>query len=295
MKFIENIKFSIYNPEHYKEILNKPFSFSLRYFLSLAVLIAVISTIVFSFSILPKFNKFVAEVSPKILNYYPENLEVTVKSGKVSTNVPEPYFIKLPSDFKNSDQGDGIEPPIEKMDNLLVIDTRSPLTAELFRSYKTAALLGYDSFAYDDNGAIKIQPLDQSINGVVTKEKVSAVLNKVMPFVKVLPLVLVPIVFVGVWLGIVLGNLIYLIFGAFMIWIFARIIKKDFSYGKSYQIGLHAITIGVILEATIFWFYPNLEFSFLFTIIMLAVIWVNFSSSSNVSLPEQKDANNTSL
>ncbi len=286
MKLLENIKSSIYSPSYYKEILNKPFSYSFRYFLSLMGLVALVATIVFSVSVLPEINKFINEISPKVMDYYPDNLEVTVKSGKVSTNVAEPYFIKLPAEFKNSDQGAGIEPPIEKMDNLLVIDTASPITLDLFRNYKTFVLLSRDSVAYDDNGAMKIQPLDQEINGVVTKAKVSAALDKVMPYLKILPAILAPIMFIFVFFGFIVGNLIYLVFGAFVIWLAVKAMKREFTYGKSYQIGLHAITLGVILEATIFTIYPNFEFPLLFTILMLAIVIVNLKSSADAEAPQ---------
>lgn len=290
MKFLANIKSSIYNPAYYSEILNKPFSSSLGYFLSLAVMIALLATIIFSFSALPKFNKVVDEIAPKALNYYPDNLEVAVKSGKVSTNVPEPYFIKMPADLKNTDQRTGARTQTGELENLLVIDTKNPITIDLFNNYKTAAVLGYDSFAYYDNGAMKIQSLDQSINGVATKAKFAEMLNQFMPYLRVASFILVPIMFIFLFFGFIVGNLIYLIFGAFMIWIAASAMKINLTYGKSYQIGLHAITLGVILEATVFYFYPSLEFTFLFTIIMLAIVWMNFkpAAGASVPLPEQK-------
>lgn len=253
-------------------------------------LIAVIATIAFSFLILPKFNKFVNEGVPKILNYYPDNLEVTVKAGKVSTNVPEPYFIKLPAEFKDGNKGTGTQPAAKDIENLLVINTKTPITIDLFNNYKTAAVLGYDSFAYYDNGAMKIQPMDQTFNGVVNKTKFSEMLYKIMPYLKISSFVLLPVVFIFSFMGFALGYLLYLIFGALFIWIMVKAMKKDLGYGKSYQLGLHAITLGVILEATVFWFYPNLEFPFLFTFLMLAIVLVNLKPSvgADVPLPEEK-------
>jgi len=283
MQFLEKIKSSIYNPSYYNEILNKPFSYSLRYFLSLAGLIALIATITFSFSALPKMNKFINEIGPSVLKYYPDNLEVMVKNGKVSTNVQEPYFVKMPAEFKNAGQGienksTNTSSDLSKLDNLAVIDTKSPLTMDLFRNYNTLFLLSYDSIAYYDNNAIKIQSLDKTFNGVVTKAKVSAALNEVKPFLKIIPLALLPIVLIFSFIGFIFGNLIYLIFGAFIIWLALKAMKRNLGYGKAYQIGLHAITLGVILEATIFYFYPSLEFPFFSTLLMLAIIWMNIKN-----------------
>lgn len=285
MQFLNNVKSSIYNPAYYAEILNKPFSYSLRYFLSLAALLSLIATIVFSFNNLPEMNKVISGIDANVLKYYPDNLEVTVKNGIVSTNVPEPYFIKTPaefgSEFKGSNnQSTRTSPDLSKIENLVVIDTVSPLTIDLFKSYKTFALISRDSVAYYDNNAVKIQSLDQEVNGVVTKAKVSEVLAMVMPFIKILPLALVPVVLIFSFIGFIFGNMIYLIFGAFVIWVFAQITKKSWSYGKSYQIGLHAITLGVILEATVFYFYPSWEFPLLFTILALAIVWINLKNSS---------------
>jgi len=279
MKLCQNIKSSIYNPAYYNEILSKPFSYSLKYFLSLVCLVALIATIIFSFSTLPKINKFINEIGLKALSYYPDNLEITVKNGKVSTNVSEPYFIKIPAELKNSNRGTITKPAAGEIENLLVVDTKNPATIDLFNGYKTAALLSRDSFAYYDNGAVKIQPLRQEFNGVITKAKVSMAVNKITPYLKILPIVLAPIIFIFSFIGFVLTKLIYLIFGALIIWIILKAMKKDAGYGKAYQLGLHAITLGVILEAVVFRFYPNLEFPFLFTFLMLVVFWSNFGFS----------------
>lgn len=288
MEFLENIKSSIYNPVFYKELLAKPFSFSLKYFLSLMGLIALIMTIVFALSALPEINAAINQLMPKILNYYPDGMEITVKSGKVSTNVSEPYFIKMPVELKSSEQDSKDKPvenvsDVEEADNLLVIDTISPLTVDLFKNYKTAVLLSGDSVIYYDNEAIKIQSLDKSWNGVVTKAKFSQGLDKIMPYIKLLPLGLPPIVFVVIFFGLIFGNLLYLIFGAFAIWLAAKIRKRSLSYGKAYQIGLHAIALGVILEVAIFSSYPALEFPLFPTLLMLAIYWINLKPLSGIN------------
>lgn len=292
MKFIDNIKSGVYNPAYYSEVVNKPFSYSFKYFLSLMGLLALIATVLFSFTALPDVIDFVNGFESKALGYYPGELEIVIKDGKVATNVQEPFFIKMPVELKDANKdlenksAEAVPKP-EEMENLLVIDTKSPLTVDLFKSYKTAALLGVDSFIYyKDNSVVNIQSLSQASDVVINKAKVSSLLGEFMPYIKALPIILVPIVFIGVLVGSTLGYLIYLIFGAFAIWLLAMIKNKKLKYAKAYQIGLHAITFGVILESTIFWFYPVLEFRFLFTILMLAVVWMNlksFFAASDVS------------
>lgn len=286
MQFLKNIKSSIYDPIYYKEMLNKPFSYSLRYFLSLMALASLAAALFFSISAVPGINKVISEIEPKVLTYYPDELEITVKNGVVSTNVPEPFFIKMPAelkgDVKEMKSGSaGSGPNFSKIDNLVAIDTASPLTIDLFNSYKTFVLIGHNSVAYYDNSAVKIQPMDQSADGVVTKAKVSSAWNEIMPYIKLVPYILVPIVFFGSFLGSIIGYLIYLIFGAAVIWLAAKAAKRELAYGKSYQAGLHAITLGVILDFTLFWFFPGLQVPFFFTFLMVVTVWVNLNFASN--------------
>lgn len=288
MKFLKNIKSSIYNSAYYSEILNKPFFYSLKYFLFLLCLIALIATIIFSFSTLPKINKVIREISSGVLNYYPEKLEITVKNGIVSTNVSEPYFIKAPAEFKNGSKRSNNKTIKNEIDNLLVIDTQPPLNLDAFKNYKTFVLISRDSIAYrNSNEAMKIQFLNQEFNGVITKTKVSSALNGIIPYLKVIPFILVPLVFVGSILGSIFKYLIYLIFGALVIWIMAKAMKRNLGFGKAYQVGIHAITPGVILEATVFRFYPNLEFPLFFTLLMFATVWINLKFLPDASIPVQ--------
>jgi hypothetical protein len=289
MKLIDDIKSSVYNPAFYSEVLNKPFSYSLKYLVSLMGLLALVATILFSIFTLPDIIKYINEFESRALSYYPGELEITIKDGKVTTNVTEPYFIKMPKEFKNTNsdfnnKSAETAPKADEMENLLVIDTKSPLTVDLFKGYKTAALLGADSFIYyKDNGVVNIQPLSQASDVVINKAKVSLIVGGLMPYIKALPVILVPVVFIVMLAGLILSKLFYLIFGAFLIWLLAMMKNKKLEYKKAYQIGLHAITLGVVLESTIFWFYPVLEFPFLFTILMLAVVWVNLKSFFAVS------------
>ncbi len=294
MKIIDDIKSSVYNPAYYSEVVNKPFSYSFKYFLSLMGFLALIATVLFSFTALPDIIGFINGFESKALGYYPNELEVTIKDGKVSTNVEEPYLIKMPAEFKNinavsNNKSAEAVPKPEEMENLLVIDTKSPLTVDLFRSYKTTALLGADSFIYyKGNGVVNIQSLSKVSDVVINKAKVSLIVGELMPYIKALPVILVPVVFIFMLAGLISSKLFYLVFGAFAIWLLAMIKNKKLKYIKAYQIGFHAITLGVILESTIFWFYPVLEFPFLFIIIMLIVVWINlksFFAASDILVP----------
>ena len=84
MELFNNIKNSIYSPKFYQDLLAKPFSFSVRYFVLLALIVSLIGTINFSFTVFPAIKLFVDDLGPKIINYYPNDLQLTINKGQVS-------------------------------------------------------------------------------------------------------------------------------------------------------------------------------------------------------------------
>lgn len=296
MQLFNKIKSNIYDPVYYSEVLKEPFSSSLRYLLSLLLLLSLIGTIIFSAATLPELNTVMREIGPNVLKYYPDELEIAVKNGKVSTNVEEPYYIRIPDELKNEfkkseNRQDQNAPDLAKMDNLIVIDTKSNITFDVFKNYKTFAVLAADSIIIYDNGAMKVQPLDQQVNGVLDKAKVAGVLSELSPYINIIPYALVPIVFFGSYLGSTLGYLLYMLFGAFVIWIAAQAVKKPMDYAACFKVGLHAITFGAILEFTLFWFYPQFQIPFFFTFLMVVVVWINlnFASDAGNVLPANEN------
>lgn len=235
MELFKKIKNSIYNPNYYSELIEKPFSYSLKYYLVFTLLIAFLGMIILSFTAVPSIKSFLDTVGSDILNQYPNELEIVIKNGKASTNVSEPYFVAASEEWKGGEK------------NIFVIDTKNPFSIEGFKNYQTECLLTQDSLAcYDENGTIKITSLAQIPNFTLNKDTVSSFFNKITPFFKLT----YPIFIIGAWLGIFTGytfRFVYLLFAAILVWIIAKIKKVKIGYGKSYQLSMHLLTLPIII------------------------------------------------
>ena len=268
MGLIRLVQESIYSPIFYNGLLVKPLSFSFKYFYSFALVLSIVLAAVISYALIPPASSFFQTVGPKILAYYPDELVITVSGGKASTNVEEPHFFPWPSELR---EADGTAP----FENLLVINTIVPFSLEQFRSYRTAALLTQDSFIYaGDKGEIRIQPLAGVPDGKLDKRFVATVTERIAPFSKFVA----PIIVIGAFLaGLALFSfeLAYLLFGALLIWLLLRVKKVRVQYWKAYQIGMHAVTLGLLFQALMFAFGLNVRLPFLFTALMLVVAFVN--------------------
>jgi len=278
MKFFKNIKNSIYNPNYYNSVIAKPFSSSLKYFLLFILLLTLLTTIILSFTTIPKIKFFIDTVSKEILRYYPDELEIVIKKGKVSTNVQEPYFIKISSNSKNI-----------LVQNILVINTKTPFSLENFKDYKTACLLTEENLVcYDENQAIKISPLTNIPDFKLNKLIVSSFLTKIQPFFKLFYPLFILALFMIIFIAS-LWRMIYLFFGALLIWLVAKIRKIDIGYKKSYQLGLYLMTTPFLINFLIKYALKPLgvplNIPYLFTIVLIVMAVLNLKTKTIVENP----------
>lgn len=262
MKFIWDIRKSIYGPNYYKELTAKSFWHSFKYYLLLAIILAVITAVSFLFSIFPAVKVFINNAESEVLNYYPDELQIFIKNGQASTNVAEPYFLKLPPEIKESVTKKNNAP--QDLENLLVIDTKNEFNIDQFKNYKTLVLLGKKNAVYYGDGKITIQSLEKISDFKLDKPLVVSMLEKVRPYLRFIFPVVAIVIFFVMFLGID-SNLFYLLFAALIIWFIARRRKIAIGYKKSYQLGLHLMTPALLLDSLLLIISPNLHITFLFT------------------------------
>jgi hypothetical protein len=218
-------------------------------------------------------------MSKDILLYYPDELEIVIKEGKVSTNVQEPYFIKISSDSKNS-----------LVENILVINTKDSFSLENFKDYKTACLLTEENLVcYDSNQTIKINPLTNIPDFKLDKSIVSSFLTKIQPFFKLFYPFFILVFFITIFI-VSLWRMIYLFFGALLIWLVAKIRKVDIGYKKSYQLGLHLMTAPFLIDFLITYVLKLLGVSFnipyFFTIVLVITAVLNLKTKTIIENPQ---------
>ncbi|OGY59390.1 MAG: hypothetical protein A3F24_02515 [Candidatus Colwellbacteria bacterium RIFCSPHIGHO2_12_FULL_44_17] len=272
MKLFENIKNSVYGPLYYREVLSKPISYSFTYYSLFALVVAFLVTIVLSFVVVPKITLFTDALEEKAAEYFPANLEIVIKDGKALSNVAEPYFVKLPTELKEWGFLEKEETPIE---NLLVVNTQGVFEMDQFKSHKTLALLTGSTFAvYDENGNVSVIDLAKAPDFTFNKGKFTEFTTEIKPLLKVFPVLAVIGIFVFGLFAFAL-YLTYLLVAAFLIWLLLVLRKIPIGYGKSYQIGIHALTLPIILDLFVFFVIPEVKIRFLFTVILLLIVFFN--------------------
>jgi len=270
MDLLAAMRKSIYSPEFYRDLLARPLSFSFKYFYSLALALSLVFTVWFSLSAIPFLQTLMRTLEPAILASYLDELVVTIQGGKASVNVAEPYPVPLPDELRALVGRANESLP----ENLFVINTKEPFTLEGFRGYDTAILLTEEAFVIRDKDGIRVQELSQVPNVKIDKSSVVSVVGYLAPLLRWLIPVVVFAIFIGL-LAFMSAKLVYLLFGALLVWVVGKIRHVKFGYAKAYQIGMHAITLSVLVGALSFLGFPKIPY--LFTILFVVMAWLNLA------------------
>lgn len=271
VKIVQQIRDSIYNPGFYTNITNQTIGSALRYFLLLILLLVLVQSLD-ALPALMNIQRRAPEWVESVVNYVPAKLVVTIKEGQVSTNVEEPYFIPLDPDTEATSSGQ----------NILVIDTKTPFSNTQFEEYNAIAWLTKDTLFYQDkNGqGLKAYQLTQVKDLMIDRNLIRQLTNYLQPWYNLVTPILFVFTLIGLYILQVL-NLFYLIILAALIWLLTKLLKKNLTYTQSYKVGLHAITLSLLVDLVITIAAKWIELPtvpFMFSIIALAVVVVNFKT-----------------
>ena len=231
---------SLSSPPYYKDLLNVDFSFSVKYFFVLMAVAFTITTPGLLEPLRNDFNNSVDKFVENSKNYFPEDLVIEIKDGQININKPEPYILPVPESGNEDDYPE----------NLVVIDSDG--TINDLEKYNTFSLINKSNIIAQGSNRTEVYPLKNIPDTTITQEGFVNAVEKIEPYVKALPYILIPLTLIisgAIYFG---SRIIYLTFVAFILWLFVKILEIsteiDVNYKKSYQIAIHAMTLPLLIE-----------------------------------------------
>jgi len=265
MKFIKTIRDSVYGPSFYQSLNSVTVGKSIRYFLLVSLILGFISAI----PMVPDIFAFFSSTTVNnIVQTYPADLEINIRDGKVSTNQTEPYYLK---DTLSSGK-----------DNLLVIDTKTPLTGTQFADYSTYVLLKQDYAIVANNQGDKIISLSTVKDFTLTQTAIASVAEQIYPYLTTIAIV-ASILF---WLVMFVANactLIYVLIAALLVLWLTKIMKRGLSYKESYKTAVYAATLPIIVSTLLGLFGVGMPF-LTYSLLLLIVVYINLRNGPSVTI-----------
>ena len=265
----------------------KFYSLLLLFFIGLKVLLALPATVEFYQTILSDAWEKQQSI---IANIFPDELKLSIHNGVVSTNVSEPYAIPVPEEWSDARYG------LPK--NLLVIDTTKPIDTGDFSEADTLIILGESSLGFhnQERGEFRIFSLrDASDDGsvVVDQQQYATFVAKISTALRstlIIGSILLPfILYALLWPA----YLVYLVFGAVIVWLGAKWRGHQITYREAYIAGLFLMPIPFLYEFLSSYGHRlagNIPFAF--TLILFVMTLTNFRKI--ISVPKDTSGEVTS-
>ena len=265
--FFYSLKRSAFDPNYYPDILKVPFSFSWKYLYMLsffAVLVGVIMwAIPTAIGLMTTMPASIQEFKKEARNAYPPELEVQIVDGKLSTNVEEPYFIDpVPAEDLKTEK--------QEYEHFITIDTMAAV--DDYTDYGSLVLVTEDAVVYPDNNraGYRVMDLGQFNEDILLNQKVyNDIFTKVSPFIDMIPGFLVGLIIVSLLFGpivgglfVTLGHMMYLLLASLITWIVAKMFKVNIGYPKAYQLGMHGVTLPIIITTAVGMFLQDIPYLF---------------------------------
>jgi hypothetical protein len=279
MNIFQEIKSSVLDKAYYQKIISeRSFKSSLRYLAKLILLVSLVTTLVF-IAKMPSMVSFVKDNISKVVTNYPEDLIITLKSGNASINKPEPYKMKLPQEWLDMQDSKS-----DKIENLLVVNTKEPFSTEEFFKYSTVGLITKnDLVLIKDKNSLQVTPISKIGDIEITKKLILEKESKLFEIIPIFYFIVPPGVFALSFVGVFIGTVFMLLIYALIVWIIAKFKKVKLSYKKSYQVGIHVATLLIFLELLSIVFgigYPLIVKIIIFSLIA----YINLPDSPNTEV-----------
>jgi hypothetical protein len=273
---------SLTSPKYYRDVLKAKFSFSLKYLVFLLFIVNILTAIKIGALVnkyYPQAAPFISQAKQVVVDFYPKELVLTIKKQKITTNVKEPFYIEFPQQLSKIIAG--------YYKHLIVIDTKGKV--DDYKKYESLLLVTADKLVTPDDrneGNYQVVPLSDKLTEVPDGTKVDKNLydqsvKKILPYFDriaryIYALILIGIVlipFVGTAFSL-MEKLIYLLPATLLLWLLVKFLKKKLNYGKIYCLGVHGLTLPIVvtLVLSIFGFHLPLLFSLIFFIWMTVVL-----------------------
>ncbi len=227
-------------PHHpyYHKLLKTSFVHSVRYFL---ILIAILYfAFLFFFTIknpaVLRVQKVIQSLS-KSLQSFPQSLVITIRNGRLSTNLEHPYFMWFDYEGK-------------KM-ILLVVDHM--VSGNTIPSYKPIMYATQSTFAVRNLKNVEGYQL-LSLKGItaqIDKAVITEIQKNVQMVLQSWTFFVIAAAVIGLPIILVMVNILYLLIASIIAFTIGKLFLPALSFKKTLQLGMHAITIPLIINYTL--------------------------------------------
>lgn len=262
--YLQTLQNSASDPSYYRDILSLPFWSSVRFFILTLFLVSSMSSLWWRLVEFPMlFSTFSKQVDTVLLQI-PEDAVFYYDGQEVSTSLKHPFVLKSTQELRD------VGAPAD----LLAILDEGTSSSALLQLYPRGMVIKDPNT--EKSPTIAYTEFLPKENLTVTKKMIvenkDKALKKLPTFATYGLLLSIPFL----WIALVIGNMFTLLLFTIGTQIIFWMSGIKIRYQKAFQLGLHALSIAVIVDKVARHIFPQTPFSLLtlaFFGILLLVVW----------------------
>jgi hypothetical protein len=229
---------SLTSTDYYREVIRSEPSITMKYFFALTLTVTVVATAVQGTYSVPRTREFVRSSIDHVRDVYPEDMVIKIEEGQMTINRPSPFIIPLPEAVQMD--------PEQQYENILVYDENG--TLDDYGPYSTLFLVNKRNILVQGENAIEAYPIRNFPEGEFTYETYNQILNRITDLTRYIPYVVYLGLFFAYLVYFVIMRMIYLLVIALLLLGSGMIMSVNYKFSKYYQIGIHAMTLPLLVE-----------------------------------------------
>lgn len=204
-------------------------------------LMSVVAAALFYVTFGKNIPSYLGTYSKEVLNGYPAGLEIKIKNGELSKNIPgELNLYPIKENTRDLlEEGSSFE-------HVVTINDKESISLALYQKAKSLIVLAKDGVVTQDDRGIKIVPytniLAKGEDFSFTKNMIVTAVNGVNQYGDIIPWVIMALLVFFVSIFLPLGYLLAtLISGLIVMWLSMWIVGKKTGFSESYILALYAL------------------------------------------------------
>lgn len=256
---------SLTEPQYYRDVLEAKFSFSLKYFLFFYFLLALVTSVFFWVQDVPGIRTTAQDVIHQLTTDYPNDLVLKLENGTlVVEGVDQPVIVPFPNALSDIKSDSGFE-------HLAAIDTTTQIAAEntfLTFTQNEVILRNPDGTkqSYPFESFSESITIDRNTIQLIT----SASQSYIDLVIRYLPFGLFLILAIFQTLGSLFSLLIY----SMLTYVVSGLIRRQLTYKKAFQLGLHTITFAETVHFLQDHLFPSMDISMFFPVAFFGATFI---------------------
>ncbi len=230
---------SLTSLSYYDSLLNTRFSFSLKFYLVLALLFTLVNSAFSTIHLVPRLQKNINSVLDYALNMFDDDLVITLKDGRLSINQQEPYVVPTGSTTSGS-------PSDITKRNFLVINT-SAEPSDLEGDLPTIILVTSDSLILNLGNQSKIISLHSFRDRVITKTTFSQTIAHIRSYLRFVPYFVTVLLVLASLFYYLVYRLLYLFVVGSLLYLLNLLRGASLKFLDCYRIALHTMSLPLTL------------------------------------------------